>query len=228
MAVLTAAQISRLTGEFASAEQGQLAVSAAKTGDPVSQFVNDTQYLTPGQPNTLLTNTAGYTLPGSNVSQFVNDAGYLKPEIMVVQDQKTAGTAGGTFTAGAWRTRDLNTVVHNSITGASLASNQITLPAGTYRIDASAPVYRVGRHMVLLHDITGAATLLLGTSEFSAAGSNYAVTRSLISGVVSLAAESALELQHHCAVTRTDNGFGRESDFDTVEVYSQVTIQKIG
>src|SRR5690242_14620433 len=39
--------------------------------------------------------------------------------------------AGGTFTSGAWRTRTLNEELRNTL-GASLASNQITLPAGSY------------------------------------------------------------------------------------------------
>ena len=51
-----------------------------------------------------------------------------------VRDEKAANTPGGTFTASAWQKRDLNTVKTNQISGASLASNQITLPAGTYHV----------------------------------------------------------------------------------------------
>ena len=47
----------------------------------------------------------------------------LFPPFLHIQDQKPQGTYGGTFTAGAWRTRDLNTVLTNTITGASLAAN---------------------------------------------------------------------------------------------------------
>ncbi len=35
---------------------------------------------------------------------------------------------------GGWHTRNLNTVRENTTAGASIASNQITIPAGTYRI----------------------------------------------------------------------------------------------
>ena len=63
-----------------------------------------------------------------------------------IQDQKPQGTNGGTFTSGAWRTRDLNTVLTNTITGASLADNQITLPAGKYYVEASAPAYQTFAH----------------------------------------------------------------------------------
>lgn len=50
----------------------------------------------------------------------------------VWQDRKSDGTAGGQATTGAWTTATLNTEVYNTITGASLSSNKVTLPAGTY------------------------------------------------------------------------------------------------
>ena len=37
------------------------------------------------------------------------DAGGLFSSYAIIADQKTQNTAGGTFTSGAWRTRDLNT-----------------------------------------------------------------------------------------------------------------------
>jgi len=45
---------------------------------------------------------------------------------------------GGTLSlsSGSWQTRSITTSVTNEITSASLAANQITLPAGTYFIDA--------------------------------------------------------------------------------------------
>ena len=70
------------------------------------------------------------------------------------REQQTAGTAGGTFTAGAWRTRGLATEVTNTISGASLAANQITLAAGTYDIDAHAVAFRVDGHVAKLYNIT--------------------------------------------------------------------------
>ena len=57
--------------------------------------------------------------------------------VIHVQDQKPAGTSGGAFAAGAWQVRDLNAVVANSISGASLSGNRITLPAGKYVVSAS-------------------------------------------------------------------------------------------
>lgn len=45
------------------------------------------------------------------------------------------------LTTGSWQTRVLSTSVTNEITSASLASNQLSLPSGTYFIDAVATQY---------------------------------------------------------------------------------------
>ena len=81
-----------------------------------------------------------------NDLQTLIDALELKHNLLHIRDEKAQNTAGGTFTSGAWRTRDLNTVKTNEITGASLAANQITLPAGTYWVEWSAPAYVVNQN----------------------------------------------------------------------------------
>lgn len=50
----------------------------------------------------------------------------------VFEDQKATNTAGGTSVSGGWLTATINTQVANTITGASLAANRITLAAGSY------------------------------------------------------------------------------------------------
>jgi len=144
-------------------------------------------------------------------------------QVLHVRDEKAQNTVGGTFTSGAWRVRDLNASKTNTITGASLASNQITLPAGTYWVHATAPAYNVGRHLAKLYNTTGAADVLLGTSAWSAAGSG--ATLSVLSGQFTLTATSVLELQHQCGATYATYGFGVESNFAT-EAYSDVVIWK--
>ena len=145
-------------------------------------------------------------------------------QVIHVRDEKAETTYGGTFTSGAWRVRDLNASKTNTITGASLASNQITLPAGTYWVHATAPAYNVGRHLAKLYNTTGAANVLLGTSAYSGAGSG-AATLSVLSGQFTLTATSVLELQHRCETTNATRGFGVESNFAT-EAYSDVVIWK--
>lgn len=145
--------------------------------------------------------------------------------LLHVQDQKASGTDGGAFTSGAWRTRTLNTVVENEITGASLASNEITLPAGTYEIDARVPAGRCHSHQARLYDVTGAAVLLYGSSSFSNSAANYSDTDSNIRGRFTLAAPSNIRIEHQCTVTVATNGFGWANGFGNTQVYTDVMIR---
>lgn len=127
------------------------------------------------------------------------------------QDQKSSGTAGGTFTSGAWQTRTLNTVISNDGNLASLLANQITLPAGTYRCNISCPAWAVGRHQARLQNITAGNTLLLGTSEWTNTGGSGAETRSVIAGRFSLSTATVIQVQHQGVTTEATNGFGVEA-----------------
>ncbi len=146
-------------------------------------------------------------------------------EVLIVQDEKTAGVAGGTFTSGAWQTRDLNTTENNGITGASLSSNQIVLPAGTYECRISAPGLRCDNHKARLQNITDGTTIKLGTAEISASGSIY-VTRSHIVGHFTLAASKTLEVQHRCTATRATDGFGGFMGVEA-EIYTTAYFRKV-
>jgi len=147
-----------------------------------------------------------------------------------IQDQKTSGTDGGTFTAGAWQTRVLNTELTNTITGASLSTNQITLPAGDYYVESSAIGYRVNRHATRLFNTSDTATILSGfsvNSDNTSGGMNNA----MLSGSFTLAAPKVLELQHQCQTTFATSGFG--IDVGTTftvgnELYSDIKIWKVG
>jgi hypothetical protein len=122
----------------------------------------------------------------------------------------------------------LNTVLTNEISGASLATNQITLPAGTYEIEWSAPGYSVNVHQSQLYDTTASAILIGGSSE-DANTNVYAQTRSVGFGRFTLSIESVLELRHRCQQSHGD-GFGRQvGDMFAVdhETYAIVQIRKI-
>lgn len=150
----------------------------------------------------------------------------FEAELLHVIDQKTANSDGGTFTSGAWRTRTLNTTRTNEITGASLASNQITLPAGTYFIQASAPAFAVNSHKARLQNITDGTTTLVGTSEW--AQNSTGASCSFVNGRFTIAAEKDFELQHRCLTSVNTTGFGVAADLDShVEVYSDVMIWKV-
>jgi hypothetical protein len=124
---------------------------------------------------------------------------------VLIQDQKASGTNGGSFTSGAWRTRDLNTIVTDSSGLSSLAANQITLAPGTYYVQIEVPGNQCNRHAARLQSITGGTTLLSGTGEFVGV---VASSRSRIVGKIVLAASTVLEVQHRCQTTENGDGFG--------------------
>lgn len=148
--------------------------------------------------------------------------------LFYLEDRQPSGTAGGTFTSGAWRTRVLASIVNN-IPGASVAANVITLPSGTYLVEGSAPAFQVDRHATRLQNTSDASTAINGTSEFSAAVTS-SITRSIINGVVSSTLAKTFELQHRCQTTKALHGMGVEAGTAfTVdsEVYATLKIWKV-
>lgn len=145
--------------------------------------------------------------------------------LLHVRDEKTSGTAAGTFTSGARRTRVLNTEVANQITGASLASNQVTLPAGVYTFEGHAPAFFVALHRLSLRDTTNSVDLGLGENAYDQVGT--VGTSAYIKGDFTLSAQAVIELQHECSVTRGTNGFGLPLTFGEVEVYASLFITQL-
>jgi len=158
----------------------------------------------------------------------ISNAAFLTEHLLHVRDEKAANTAGGTFTQDAWQTRDLNTVATNEIPGASLASDQITLPAGTYEIHAWAPHYRTGRSKLRLFDTTGAADLIIGSHGHNNNTFSNTMDQDIIQGRFTLSVESVIELQHRSLTTQTTSGFGLAANIDSkVEVYAEVIIRTV-
>jgi len=148
-----------------------------------------------------------------------SDYGY----ILHVRDEKAQNTDGGTFTKDAWRTRDLNTSKTNTIVGASLAANQVTLPAGTYWCDIKVPAHNVDQHQARLYNVTGAVEVLLGTSETTS--TSLVQTSSWIRGKFTLSGSTVLEVRHYCINTRATTGFGYAANI-TTEVYTDALFVK--
>lgn len=142
------------------------------------------------------------------------------------RDEKTANTSGGDFTTGAWRTRDLNTEVADTGNHASLSSNEITLPAGTYECRISVPAYAVNAHRARLYNVTDTAEILLGTTEYAGNTTN-GMTRSWIVGRFTIAGTKNIRVEHICALTKTTNGFGLAANLGVTELYTVVEMWKL-
>lgn len=200
---------------------------------PITETQGGTNQTTYAQGDTIYASAVD-TISKATIGSFgqvwrVNSAGTL-PEWGVIPtacvvDQKTATTQGGTFTSGAWRTRDLNTTLWDDI-GITVSTNQITLPAGTYLMHAIAPALRVDEHKTKIYNISDATDEEIGTSGYgnpSVAVNSYSETRAKIT----IASSKIFEVQHICDVTRATDGFGQGQGIGGVEKYTVVFITKI-
>ena len=146
-------------------------------------------------------------------------------EYIKLSDVKTA-TAGGTFTSGAWRTRDLNTEDNDTGNNCSLSSNQFTLNAGTYRIAARAPAHKVDVHKIKLRNITDSTDELIGSAAYC--GSTTVVqVDSFLGGQFTIAAQKTFAIQHICQTTKAGNGFGVTVWYSVDDVYAVVELWKV-
>ena len=172
------------------------------------------------------TSTTSAASVSASAARFVNKTyGLHYPQILIVRDEKTTGTDAGTFSSGAWRTREINTIKKNTIVGASLSSNQITLPEGTYKINAVSPCYAVGKNKSKLYNITDASNTSIGTSNIA----DISWGESKINDIFTIAAaQEVFEIQHQCSTTRVTDGFGiAGGGYSVIEVYTSVEIIKL-
>ena len=143
----------------------------------------------------------------------------------IIADQKAAGTNAGTFTAGSWVTRELNTELADPDGIVSIATNQFTLGAGSYLIKASAPAYQVDSHQVRLYNVTDTATAIVGYISYTNSSSG-AQTRSELSGRITITDTKVFELQHRSNATKSNNGLGSGVNFGEPNLYAMVEIYK--
>ena len=178
---------------------------------------------------------AGGELAASSVYPLVFDGSHLRAMTVtsgsaasvssapdaIIHDRKASGTNGGTFTSGAWRQRTLNTSTRNVISGSSIASNQITLPAGTYYAEWRADAYAVNAHRSRLYNVTDSSVI-----DYSL--NNYASTGGVSMGscYFTLTSAKAIEIDHYCQTTAATNGFGVAANFGVDEIYAELKIWK--
>lgn len=161
----------------------------------------------------------------SAIKEATGDGG-LFDAYLCYADEKAQNTSGEQIDSGAWRTRTLNTERADTASIGALASNRITLPAATYVAKATAPGFYCNHFQARIYDVTGAAVLLLGSTEYNTAGiGNNQVTRSHVAGLFTLSAQSEVELQQQVETTYVAAG-GTAANFGT-EVYSILELWRL-
>jgi len=189
---------------------------AVQTVNPPSGSVGISQLSATGTKNSTT------FLRGDNT--FAEANGKFESALLHVRDEKASGVNAGASVSGN-NTRDLNTVVTNEITGASLSSNQITLPSGTYFIQASAPAFKPSGHKVILYNTTDTSNEVIGLSEYSGSGESVQTTAMLCQRFTITAAK-VFELRHQISAAKATNGLGVGLT-PTINIYANVMIWKV-
>ena len=101
---------------------------------------------------------AGAVLEASQLNGVVDNFA----DIAIFNETQASGTQGGTFTSGSYLKRTLNTTVVNNITGCSIASSVITLPAGSYYVQAWQPLYRTDQAKIKFRNTSDGTDAIIG------------------------------------------------------------------
>lgn len=149
--------------------------------------------------------------------------------MLLYQHQVASGSGGDAFVAGSWTTVPLNTEVVDTGNNGSIAANQITLNAGTYRFRftalavASSPATRlVGR----LYNVTDAGVIpnTYGSVGYAnPPGGNFNIA-SNGSGRFTLASSKTIRLEAQCTAACTfgqDAGLGVNNIFSSLELWKE-------
>ena len=213
-----------------SGDQGKfLKVATPYTNGYITSTVDLSTKADINSPTFTGTPIAPTATPGTNTTQICTTAftsaaiaaiPVVSPtQVFWVQDEKTQGTSGGSSVSGT-QVRTLNTVKLNEITGASLSSNQITIPAGSYEVIANPGNYvgATGARKLRLYNVTDASYLIEGTN------SQHYTNSSRIHGFFTITGTKVIELREFIVSAVTD-GLGAAISHGT-EIYSSVILKK--
>jgi len=209
--------------------------SNLSTGDVIDFIMVFGNSLSAGVPTDATVSIAKLTATGTKDATtflrgdntFATAQGKFESQLLHVRDEKSASTDGGSATGGSVMTRDLNTVVTNEITGASLSSNQITLPSGTYYIEAYAPGYACNKHRLFLYNVTDSSYTIMGSTGY-ARTTNAHQTESKLMGRFTIAAQKVFDLRQYFGSTQSGSGMGVSEDQGRTEYYANALIWKVG
>ena len=143
-----------------------------------------------------------------------------------LRDEKTANTDGGGSSAGTYNVRAINTEKTTEITGASLATNVITLPAGTYDIIVTACAWDITHNKMGLWNKDNSSFVIIGQNQYSRGTLDHG-NLALLHGQFIIAAETDFEIHHYTNAAVSTNGLGRKMNDGSVEIYTEIMIHKL-
>jgi hypothetical protein len=219
------------TGSATAAFNGSLITNLNATA--VSSGVIGNTYTTANATNSSDTivardtggNFSANTITASLIGNVTgNVTGNILQNYMQVNETQAQNTAGGTAVATTWQTRTLNTILVSTITSATLGSSQITLPAGTYYISATAPAFAINGHRLRVWNVTDGLQLLVGTNQYAPGDQ----TDASVKGRFTLGSTKSIRIDHYTQAGRATNGLGVQVNATGYsEIYASVEIWKL-
>ena len=169
------------------------------------------------------------SITNSGISGTGISSGGLYASYALIADIKANSViGGGTLTSVDWRTRDLNTELHDADGIVSISSNQFTLQAGTYRIYATTPSYRADRHQAALYNVTDSSYVQFGTVAYTLNSENV-TNESILRTRFTISGAKVFEIRQRLQNSVTDYGGGvglasywtGSSIFTVVEIFKE-------
>jgi hypothetical protein len=185
----------------------------------------------PTSPNNgdVWTTSVGVFSRVNGVTQQLNENSILHVQLSYAQNT----VDGESFTGGAWNQRALNTTVTNTISGASLGSNQVTLPAGTYIVTSWGNMYSNGgsANETFVHrvrNVTDSSDLVQGSTMRGISGALEAYGVNL-NGSFTISGTKTIEIDVYTTNSSPDVFGGVRGNVSGYrEIYLDVMFQKVG
>jgi hypothetical protein len=235
-ATVTTAELNKLAGlATTAAELGYVngVTSAIQTQLDGKQSLDATlTALASYNTNGILTQTAADTFAGRTITAgdgiaVTNGDGVSgNPTVAVdhpvyhIRDRRTSGTNGDSRTGSTWSKHTLQTEEVADISGASLASSVITLPAGTYEITSWVTARDPFGGMIRLRNTTDSSTAALGRYPVGSGGGDSATA--VMQGRFTIGGSKNFELQVYGNGTASAALSTGED-----EVYADIFIKKV-
>ncbi|KKK71742.1 hypothetical protein LCGC14_2910860, partial [marine sediment metagenome] len=146
-------------------------------------------------------------------------------DLMHIREEATANVGGGSSSVG-FNNRVLTHTPTNEIPGASLSTNIITLPPGTFRILVLSPNYRGTRIRNVFYDRDAAVAVVLGQNNFARQSLTHAdLTYSI--GQFKIDEETDFDVRMDVGEAFATIGLGVDVDDGNSEVYTSILIWQI-
>lgn len=174
----------------------------------------DTLYSVVGHTHTFASLTGK---PTTIAGYGITDSSRGAPEFLL-EDQKPAGTDGGTINSGAWQQRVINTIVRNPSALVSIASDTFT-PAADGWVEWEAPAHACDRVQSRLFNATDNVVAAYSQgAALSVSGGGYVI----LQGGGPVTAGKTYRIEQRCQSTRATNGLGWAANFGGVEVFLRI------